>query len=103
MSALQPSTRLILVGDPDQLTSVEAGAVLADLVQRPVERPESQLLPQISGSDLTAQAGGEEPPIDDTGRAALRRGVVRLQRGRRFDSEISALADAVRGVESMLR
>lgn len=32
LEAVRPSTRLILVGDPDQLASVEAGAVLADLV-----------------------------------------------------------------------
>lgn len=32
LEALRPDTRLILVGDPDQLASVEAGAVLADLV-----------------------------------------------------------------------
>ncbi len=33
LEALRPDTRLILVGDPDQLASVEAGAVLADLVE----------------------------------------------------------------------
>jgi exodeoxyribonuclease V alpha subunit len=32
LEAVRPDTRLILVGDPDQLSSVEAGAVLADLV-----------------------------------------------------------------------
>ena len=32
LEAVRPTTRLILVGDPDQLTSVEAGAVLHDLV-----------------------------------------------------------------------
>lgn len=32
LSALRPSTRLVLVGDPHQLSSVEAGAVLADIV-----------------------------------------------------------------------
>jgi len=31
--ALLPTARLVLVGDPDQLPSVEAGAALADLVQ----------------------------------------------------------------------
>jgi len=31
LSALKPTARLVLVGDPDQLASVEAGAVLADL------------------------------------------------------------------------
>jgi len=33
LEAVRPGTRLILVGDPDQLASVEAGAVLADLVE----------------------------------------------------------------------
>ncbi|MDV3130120.1 exodeoxyribonuclease V subunit alpha [Mycobacterium sp. 21AC1] len=33
LEAVRPQTRLILVGDPDQLASVEAGAVLADLVE----------------------------------------------------------------------
>lgn len=32
LESVRPTTRLILVGDPDQLASVEAGAVLADLV-----------------------------------------------------------------------
>ena len=32
LEALGPATRLVLVGDPDQLASVEAGAVLGDLV-----------------------------------------------------------------------
>jgi exodeoxyribonuclease V alpha subunit len=33
LEALPPATRLVLVGDPDQLASVEAGAVLGDLVE----------------------------------------------------------------------
>ncbi|GAA1477674.1 exodeoxyribonuclease V subunit alpha [Nocardioides aestuarii] len=32
LEALRPEARLVLVGDPDQLASVEAGAVLADMV-----------------------------------------------------------------------
>ncbi|MBW3562435.1 MAG: exodeoxyribonuclease V subunit alpha [Actinobacteria bacterium] len=32
LEALRPETRLILVGDPEQLASVEAGAVLGDIV-----------------------------------------------------------------------
>jgi exodeoxyribonuclease V alpha subunit len=32
VEAVRPDARLVLVGDPDQLASVEAGAVLADLV-----------------------------------------------------------------------
>jgi exodeoxyribonuclease V alpha subunit len=33
MEAIGPATRVILVGDPDQLASVEAGAVFGDLVR----------------------------------------------------------------------
>ena len=33
LEAVRPDARLVLVGDPDQLASVEAGAVLADLVE----------------------------------------------------------------------
>jgi exodeoxyribonuclease V alpha subunit len=32
LDAMRPETRLVLVGDPDQLESVEVGAMLADLV-----------------------------------------------------------------------
>ncbi len=35
LAALRPDARLVLVGDPDQLASVEAGAVLADIVAAP--------------------------------------------------------------------
>ena len=42
VEAVRPDARLILVGDPDQLASVEAGAVLFDLVQGlAVRAPES--------------------------------------------------------------
>ena len=33
LEAMRPDARLVLVGDPDQLASVDAGAVLGDLVQ----------------------------------------------------------------------
>lgn len=35
LEALRPQARLVLVGDPDQLAPVEAGAVLADIVAAP--------------------------------------------------------------------
>ena len=37
--AVGPETRLVLLGDRDQLVSVEAGTVLADLVSVPLARP----------------------------------------------------------------
>ncbi len=44
LEALRPGARLLLVGDPDQLASVEAGAVLADLVAGYGERAESPVV-----------------------------------------------------------
>lgn len=43
VEALDPCTRLVLVGDPDQLESVEVGAVLADIVAA-AEAPGSPLI-----------------------------------------------------------
>jgi exodeoxyribonuclease V alpha subunit len=96
MEALAPRTRLILAGDPDQLTSVDAGAVLDDLVHRPVQRPENIQLSAIAAEDLAATGSADEPGLDDQGRSELRRGVVHLARGHRFNATIGALADAVK-------
>jgi len=70
--ALRPETRLVLVGDPDQLESVELGAVLGDLVR-------------ASGID-----SGVPAPLGEC--------AVRLDRVHRFgsDSPIAQLADLVR-------
>ncbi|WP_446222807.1 AAA family ATPase [Nocardia sp. IBHARD005] len=51
-SALRPDTRLVLVGDPDQLASVDAGAVLADLVAGPVSGAPNPALRAVLGLDL---------------------------------------------------
>ncbi|HEX6150320.1 exodeoxyribonuclease V subunit alpha [Nocardioides sp.] len=44
LEALRPDTRLILVGDPDQLSSVGAGAVLGDLVKGYAARADSPVV-----------------------------------------------------------
>lgn len=41
LEAVRPDARLVLVGDPHQLSSVEAGAVLSDLVRGFESRPDS--------------------------------------------------------------
>ena len=43
VSALKPSARLILLGDRDQLASVEAGSVLGDICKAGTESPDSPL------------------------------------------------------------
>lgn len=64
--ALGPRTRLVLVGDPDQLNSVGAGAILGDLT-----------------AASWRSTGGQSP-------------VVRLQHNYRFKGELGALAEAIR-------
>ncbi len=79
LDAVRPQARLVLVGDPDQLASVEAGAVLGDL----------------------ARAGGRPEPALDAQLAALGlptgvvNGVVTLDHVWRFGGAIAAFARAV--------
>jgi exodeoxyribonuclease V alpha subunit len=91
VDALRPQTRLILVGDPDQLASVEAGAVLGDLVRR--ESPDQVASPpgltSLVAADL-ADLGADETT------AALTAGVVRLSHVYRFAGKIQELAEGVR-------
>ncbi|MBA8962829.1 exodeoxyribonuclease V alpha subunit [Rhodococcus percolatus] len=96
LEAVRPDTRLVLVGDPDQLTSVDAGAVLADLVARPVTGTENPVLARIVGDDLEAADDPLEAALSAGERDRLRGGVVRLSRGRRFGGGIAQLAVAVR-------
>lgn len=92
LQALPPRARLILLGDKDQLASVEAGMVLGDICGRgaPVRyAPElCQALREVAGVDLTP-ATGPGPAIADH--------IVVLQKSWRFrsDSGIGALARAV--------
>jgi len=62
LEALRPQTRLVLVGDADQLSSVDAGAVLADLVAGLADRADSPVSRLVTthrygaGIDALAQA-----------------------------------------------
>ncbi|WP_280330407.1 exodeoxyribonuclease V subunit alpha [Nocardia wallacei] len=92
LPAVRPDTRLVLVGDPDQLASVDAGAVLADLVAGPVVGAPNPVLEEILGSP----AADHPDALSVRERDRLRGGIVRLTRGRRFGGRIAALAVAVR-------
>jgi exodeoxyribonuclease V alpha subunit len=65
LDALRPDSRLVLLGDKDQLASVEAGSVLGDLCQRAEGggyRPETLAwLQAASGEELSAYAGDHGP------------------------------------------
>ncbi|WP_296377898.1 MULTISPECIES: exodeoxyribonuclease V subunit alpha [unclassified Pseudonocardia] len=79
LDAVRPTSRLVLVGDPDQLASVEAGAVLGDLARAP-GRPEPALNTALTGLGL---------PSD------VVNGVVTLDHVWRFGGAIAAFAKAV--------
>jgi len=84
LEAVRPDARVVLVGDPDQLASVEAGAVLGDLARAP-GAVEPALDATLRSLDVLAP--------DDT---PIVHGVVTLDRTWRFGAEIAALARAIR-------
>ena len=91
VEAVRPDCRLVLVGDPDQLASVEAGAVLGDLVAR-----EASMTSRVpAGLDELGTDDLDDLPEDERA-AALHAGVVRLSHVHRFSGRIKELAEAVR-------
>ncbi|MUL44714.1 exodeoxyribonuclease V subunit alpha [Mycobacterium sp. CBMA293] len=58
LEAVRPEARLLLVGDPDQLTSVQAGAVLADLVDGLAGHPSIQIAALHTTHRFGAAIGG---------------------------------------------
>lgn len=88
LRALPPMARLILLGDQDQLASVEAGAVLAELCQGSGEY-------DAETCHYMQASCGAAPQSGDNGSSPLASNIIRLQRSHRFNAEIGALADAV--------
>jgi exodeoxyribonuclease V alpha subunit len=58
LEAVRPDARLLLVGDPDQLTSVQAGAVLADLVDGLADHPSIRIAALHTTHRFGAAIGG---------------------------------------------
>jgi exodeoxyribonuclease V alpha subunit len=94
LAALAPKSRLILLGDRDQLASVEAGAVLGDICATGEESGYSAELAQA-----VAGLTGEQLPVAAQARKAvpLRDSVVVLRTSYRFqaDSGIGAVSRLV--------
>ncbi|PXW48381.1 DNA helicase/exodeoxyribonuclease V alpha subunit [Erwinia sp. AG740] len=94
LAAMPRDSRLILLGDKDQLASVEAGALMGELCQRAAQ---GHYLPQTC--DWLREVTGEAPDdelLDPQGNA-LDQSIVMLRHSYRFgaDSGIGKLADAV--------
>jgi exodeoxyribonuclease V alpha subunit len=79
VEAVRPEARLILIGDPSQLTSIEAGVVLGDIVGAGWE---SGFGPRLAPGSGAA--------------AAIGPGIVVLDRVHRYGGGIARLADAIR-------
>ena len=93
VEAVRPDARLILVGDPAQLTSVEAGAVLGDVVGPAVAGLRMRAPARVALAAATGEpVAAEEPPPD----VAVGDGIVVLDRVHRYGGDIARLAAAVR-------
>ena len=97
LQAMPAGAKLILLGDKDQLASVEAGAVLGDLCRGAAQR---QYDPQTARY-AQAVAGQTLPPAflaaPGTPTTALSQQTVMLRESRRFGGLIGQLALAVNG------
>jgi exodeoxyribonuclease V alpha subunit len=93
VEAVRPQARLVLVGDPGQLTSIEAGAVLGDIVGPTAAgllmRPETR-------ARLARVTGVEPPATDPPAHGAIGDGIVVLDRVHRYGEGIAKVADAIR-------
>ncbi|MEY2686648.1 MAG: exodeoxyribonuclease subunit alpha, partial [Pseudomonadota bacterium] len=92
LDALPPSARVVLLGDKDQLASVEAGAVLGDLCRdaqagRYLAETRSQI-DQLTGQQVPAEFADAAGP-------ALAQHTVMLRKSQRFGGLIGQLAKAV--------
>lgn len=84
MAALPPKAKLVLIGDKDQLTSVEAGSVLGELCAR---ASEGHYLPDVG--EWLAEAAGQTLPKDklDAKGRSLDQAVAMLRFSHRFAGE----------------
>jgi exodeoxyribonuclease V alpha subunit len=91
LDALPPGATLILLGDKDQLASVEAGAVLGDLCHD----AQSGNYDEATVAYVREAAGEEIPPAYVHAGGALAQQTVMLRHSRRFGGPIGQLALAV--------
>jgi exodeoxyribonuclease V alpha subunit len=93
LEAVRPEARVVLVGDPGQLTAIEAGAVLGDIVGPAADGPRMSAGMRASlSSAVRAEVAAHEPPTGVT----FGDGIVVLERVHRYGEGIAAVADAIR-------
>jgi exodeoxyribonuclease V alpha subunit len=93
VEAIRPDARLILVGDPGQLVSIEAGAVLGDIVGPAAHTLRIDSATRARLADATGHPiRADDPPPGTT----IGNGIVVLDRIHRFGMGIADLAEAIR-------
>jgi exodeoxyribonuclease V alpha subunit len=93
LEAVRTDARLLLVGDPEQLASVEAGAVLGDIVGPAALGP---AMPPEARQELADITGQPVPAAEGTRAAPFGKGVAVLRNVHRFGVAIAELAQAIR-------
>lgn len=98
LEAVRPDAAVILVGDPEQLASVEAGAVLGDIVGPAA----NEIRMSKQGSEIAARLTGVTPRASsDLGPASsVADGIVMLRSNFRFTGHLSEFASAIRKGEA---
>ena len=86
LEAVRPDARVILVGDPEQLASVEAGAVLGDIVG--------------PAADLATDDGAAEDAAAAAESSGFGAGIVVLRRVHRYGGAIADLAQAIQRADA---
>ena len=103
LEALRPDTRLVLVGDPDQLSSVGAGAVLGDLVGGYAGRADSPVVSLTRthrfGEEIGELARALRDGDADAVMAVLRAGGPRVRFDETDDPEPLLAPDLLRAAD----
>lgn len=97
VDAIRPDARLVLLGDRDQLASVEAGAAFGDLCGPAGGRPELRLSVAAVSQLETALGIEVIPHVEPVPSPGVWDAIVRLDRFRRFrgESDLGSLAAAI--------
>jgi exodeoxyribonuclease V alpha subunit len=109
LEAVRPETRLVLVGDPRQLTSVGAGAVLSDLVAGFAGHPDSPVVALTENHRSTEEIKALAAALRDDGPDAADRVLEVLRAGTdevdyvETDDPVEALRGPVTGAALAVR
>ena len=113
LEAIPQDAKVIVIGDPDQLASVEVGTVLADIVKGMQNQARRDTSIDLSASikldntlkklwEKTATSAEEEWPNDhsETSFIQLHNGLVALTQGHRNEGGVSTLVQLIKGQDT---